>query len=579
MTAGGSGMDDVEAVRQAVDIVDVVGRYVGLKHAGRDYKGLCPFHREKTPSFHVSPDKQVYHCFGCGAGGDVFTFLMRYLGMSFPEALEELAGEAGITLSRGSAPSGRGKALRDITEAAQAFFQRSLEGDGGRGARSYLEGRGIGAEERRTLGLGWAPGGESLCAHLRSKGFSEAQMVEAGMASRSDRGRGVYDRFRRRLTFPIADRRGRPVSFGARTLGEDGPKYLNGPDTPIYSKGSILYGYREAREAARDLDMVVLVEGYFDHARLYLAGIRSVVATCGTALTADQARRMGGISDHVYVCYDGDDSGRRSAVKAAEVMLSQGLNPRIIPLPDGSDPDDFVAAEGAEGFMDLVGRARNPIEFGLDLVGGWEGARESGRGVEVVKRLVEVAGRSADPLVEETLFRSLSESTGYTMDTLRRERDHLEESSRRSPGERPERPPGPSRRDSTLLWAILSCSAEDRGRLLEAVEAADFDTETGRGAFSSLQSQFAQGMERPALAKMDPSQADACAAILSDRAAAAPEDVDRVIARVLRRRMREQRRKLGRRLAEAEGVEKRKILEELSRLSGRLRETDGGDGG
>ena len=571
-------MDDVEAVRQAVDIVDVVGRYVGLKHAGRDYKGLCPFHKEKTPSFHVSPDKQVYHCFGCGAGGDVFTFLMRYLGMSFPEALEELASEAGITLSRGAAPTGRGKALRDITEAAQAFFQRSLEGDGGRGARSYLEDRGIGESERRSLGLGWAPGGESLCAHLRSKGFSEAQMVEAGMAARSDRGRGVYDRFRRRLTFPIADRRGRPVSFGARTLGDDAPKYLNGPDTPIYSKGSILYGYREAREAARDLDMVILVEGYFDHARLYLAGIRAVVATCGTALTADQARRIGGISDHLYVCYDGDDSGRRSAMKAAEVMLSQGLNPRLVPLPEGSDPDDFVASEGAEGFMEAVRRSRNPIEFGLDLVGGWDGARESGRGVEVVKRLVEIAGAASDPVVEETLLRSLSESTGYTMDTLRREREHLEESSRRGSGRLPERPPGPSRRDSTLLWALLSCSAEDRERILETVEAADFDTDAGRGAFESLRSQFAQGMKTPALARMDPSHADTCAAILSDRGRAAAEDVDRVIARVLKRRMKAERRRLSQRLTAAKGEEKRKILEELSRLSGQARRTDDEDG-
>jgi DNA primase len=572
-------MDDVEAVRQGVDIVDVVGRYVNLRPAGRDYKGLCPFHREKTPSFHVSPDKQVYHCFGCGAGGDVFTFLMRYLGLSFPEALEDLAQEAGITLSHRSAPSGRGKVLRDITSAAQDFFRRSLEGDPGRKARSYLKGRGIGTEARSSLGLGWAPGGEGMCSHLRSRGFSEAQMVEAGVAARSDRGRGVYDRFRRRVTFPIADRRGRPVSFGARTLGEDAPKYLNGPETPIYSKGSVLYGYRDAREAARDMDMVVLVEGYFDHARLYLAGIRAVVATCGTALTSDQARHLGGISDHVYICYDGDDSGRRSAMRAAEVMLAEGLNPRVIALPDGSDPDDFVAERGAEGFMEVLGSSRNPVGFGLDLVGGWEGARDSGRGVEVVKRLVEVAGRASDPVVRETLFRSLSEGTGYTMDTLRREREHLESASRRRGGRRSEpRDGAPSRRDSKLLWVLLSCSEEDRKRLLEAVEASDFDTATGREVYSALEEQFSRGASRPTLGRMDPSQADACAAILSEMGSAGSEDVDRVISRVLRRRMVAERRRLSARLAEADGEEKRKILLKLSRLGRRLSGAGGEDG-
>ncbi len=578
MTAPGSGMDDVEAVRQAVDIVDIVGRYVGLKQAGRDYKGLCPFHREKTPSFHVSPDKQVYHCFGCGAGGDVFTFLMRYLGLSFPEALEELAQEGGITLSRSPAPSGRGEALRDITAATQAFFRRSLESEAGRGARSYLQGRGMGRGDCRTLGIGWAPGGESLFAHLRSKGFSEARMVEAGVMVRSRSGGGVYDRFRRRITFPIADRRGRPVSFGARTLGDDSPKYLNGPETPIYSKGSVLYGYRDAREAARDLDMAVLVEGYFDHARLYLAGIRAVVATCGTALTPDQARHLGGISDHIYICYDGDASGRRSAMKAAEVMLDQGLNPRVMALPDGLDPDDFVAENGAEGFMDMVRASSNPVAFGLSLVGGWEGARESGRGVDVVKRLVQVAGRASDPVVRETLFRSLSEGTGYTLETLRREREHLESKSRRGRKRSPQRSAAPTRRDSKLLWALLSCCPEDRLRLLEVIEAGDFDTDTGREVFAALEEQYAEGASAPALGRMEPSQADACAAILSQRASAAPADVDRVISRVVRRRALAERRRLQARLAGADGDEKREILKELNRQSRRGSQTGGEDG-
>ena len=564
------GTNDVEAVRQATDIVDVIGRYVALKHSGRDYKGLCPFHSEKTPSFHVSPEKQVYHCFGCGAGGDVFTFLMRYLGLSFPEALEELASEVGIELTGRGGPSDRSGVLREITSAAQAFFLRSLAGGGGRAARDYLAGRDISQDEARQLGIGWAPGGERLCAHLRSKGFSEAQLVEAGVAGRSKSGRGVYDWFRERITFAITDRRGRAVSFGARGLGDQQPKYLNGPESPIYSKGSILYGYRDAREAARDMDMAVLVEGYFDHARLYLAGIRSVVATCGTALTTEQARHLGGISEHVHICYDGDASGRRSAMRAAEVMLEQGLNPRMIVLPDGVDPDDFVTASGSEEFMETVRRSMNPVEFGLELVGGWQGARASGRGVEVVKRLVEVAGRASDPVVRETLLRSISQGTGYTMDTLRDERTHLEAArpvSSSAGGARGARDAEePTRRDSTLLWALLSSSADDRRRLMQAIAAEDFDTQVAADVFAAIGHQLEQGGQSPTLGRMEPSQASTCAAILSGRATAEAEDVDRIIGRVQRRRQAARRRELQSRLAGAEGEEKREILRELSRL-------------
>ena len=572
-------MDDVEAVRAAVDIVDVIGRYVGLKHAGRDYKGLCPFHSEKTPSLHVSPDKQVYHCFGCGAGGDVFTFLMRYLGLSFPEALEELASEAGVELSRTPGGSGRGKGLREITEASQAFFVRCLRGDSGKAARQYLAGRGIDGEGAASLGLGWAPGGGSLCSHLRSRGFSESQMVDAGVAKRSDRGRGVYDSFRSRITFPIGDRRGRTVSFGARTLGDGTPKYLNGPETAVYSKGTILYGYREARQAARDLDMAILVEGYFDHARLFLAGIRAVVATCGTALTADQARHLGGLSDHVHICYDGDASGRRSAMRAAEVMLGQGLNPRIIALPDGEDPDDFVAAAGAEGFMDLVGHSKNPVGFGLGLVGGWQAAKQSGRGVDVVKRLVEVAGKATDPVVRETLLRDIAEATGYTLATLQRESEMLAS----GPGSRPgrQKPAAESeaisRRDSTLVWALLSCSADQRERLAAEVDAGDFDTEQGRALYETLAEQWAAGGVAT-LGRMDPSHASICAAILSGRGEATDEDLDRVIARVQRRRKAARRRELQAQLAGASPEEKRRILRQLSELGRRRPDREGGNG-
>ncbi|MCK4807509.1 MAG: DNA primase, partial [Candidatus Aegiribacteria sp.] len=324
--------ESVERVRASTDIAAVIGRYVSLKKSGRSIKGLCPFHREKTPSFFVTPERQMYHCFGCGAGGDVFSFLMNYLNFSFTEAVEELASEAGIKLERTGRDTTRTDVFREILAQAHSYYRKQLTGKASTDAQDYLEGRKLSERIVEKLGIGWAPDEGRLSAHLREKGYSESQLIESGVALRSTRGSGIYDRFRGRILFPISDRRGRIISFGGRLIKESAtgaPKYLNGPDSPIYRKGDYLYGYRDAARVSRDLDMIILVEGYFDHARFLDAGFECVVATCGTALTSPQARQMGALAS-VYICYDGDKSGQRASVRAAEVVLEQGYLPGII---------------------------------------------------------------------------------------------------------------------------------------------------------------------------------------------------------------------------------------------------------
>src|SRR5580704_1410540 len=303
-----------DRVKQQADIVRVIGEYVRLKKSGQNFTGLCPFHGEKTPSFAVHPVKQIFHCFGCGKGGDVFTFVMEMERCEFPDALRIVAEKCGISMprSRERSPEERKEhqqraALIEMHREAQTFFVQQLEGTlEGKAARAYLEDRGLEKDAISRFGIGYAPsGGDALLRHLKSK-YSEKLLVDSGLVSREQQGGRLFDRFRRRITFPISNESGKIVAFGCRALGDDQPKYLNSPETPIYSKSNVLYHLDRAKEGIRRQDFAVLVEGYMDAIAVARAGISNVVASCGTSLAEPQIRLLGRFTKRVIVNYDPD---------------------------------------------------------------------------------------------------------------------------------------------------------------------------------------------------------------------------------------------------------------------------------
>jgi DNA primase len=363
----------VDEIRARTDIVAVVGTVVTLRRQGRSWVGLCPFHSDRTPSFHVVPDKGFFHCFPCGAHGDVIAFLMKARGMSFVEAVKDLAGPAGVVIEeRPMTPQEQRRIavkadLHGVVEAAADYFHRTLmvDPDGAPG-RAYLEARGITLETAERYRLGFAPAGwDRLGRHAARVRMPAPLLAEAGLVKRRERGEGFYDTFRNRLLFPILDERGRPVAFGGRLLpgNDEGPKYLNSPESPIYDKSRTLYGLSWARPAIQQRGRAILVEGYFDAVSLWQAGFGEAVATCGTALTAAHAevlRRLAGIA---VALFDADEAGLRAAVRAMDIFLDAGIEGRRLDLGDSKDPDEFVQRHGPPAFEALLAHGEPLVEL------------------------------------------------------------------------------------------------------------------------------------------------------------------------------------------------------------------------
>src|SRR5215510_8951187 len=344
----------IETVRNSADIVRVVSEYVSLRGSGNTLKGLCPFHSEKTPSFTVHRDKQFFHCFGCHAGGDVFSFVMLAEKVPFPEAVELVAEKCGLPISAGPSDTRKSderKQLFEIHERAAAYFQEMLSMDEAAPARQVLEKRQIKASFIKRFGLGYGPS-SGLMNHLRLQ-----DPVASGLFIRNERGE-VYDRFRRRLMFPIWNERGKTIGFGGRALmPEAQPKYLNSPESPLYSKSNILYAMHLARNAAQKAGRLVVVEGYFDCLSLHQAGIENVVASCGTALTAQQVAIMARYVPEVVMNYDPDSAGQNAMRRSIDLLLAKGLRVRILQLADGLDPDDYIRREGGDVYVRLLAGA------------------------------------------------------------------------------------------------------------------------------------------------------------------------------------------------------------------------------
>ncbi|AZF28991.1 MULTISPECIES: DNA primase [unclassified Pseudomonas] len=362
----------IDDLLNRTDIVDVVSSRVQLKKAGKNYTACCPFHKEKTPSFSVSPDKQFYYCFGCGAGGNALGFLMDHDNLDFPQAVEDLAKAAGMEIPREE--SGRAHKPRQPTDsplyplltAAADFYRQALKSHPQRKAAvDYLKGRGLTGEIARDFGLGFAPPGwDNLYKHLSSDTLQQKAMIDAGLLIENAETGKRYDRFRDRVMFPIRDSRGRIIAFGGRVLGDDKPKYLNSPETPVFHKGQELYGLFEARKNNRNLDEIIVVEGYMDVIALAQQGLRNAVATLGTATSEEHMKRLFRVVPSVLFCFDGDQAGRNAAWRALEATLSSlqdGRRARFLFLPEGEDPDTLVRSEGTDAFRARINQHAQPL--------------------------------------------------------------------------------------------------------------------------------------------------------------------------------------------------------------------------
>jgi DNA primase len=359
-----------ERVKQQADIVRVIGEYVRLKKSGANFTGLCPFHQEKTPSFAVHPVKQIYHCFGCGAGGDVFKFVMEMDKSTFPEAIRTVAEKCGIAIPkpRDRSPEERREnqqrsALVEMHRETAAFFARALHvSSEGKVAAAYLEDRGLDREAMKRFGLGFAPSsGDALLRFLKQK-YPEKLLDVSGLISRDPSGR-AYDRFRRRIMFPIANEAGKVIAFGGRAMGDDSPKYMNSPETPIYTKSTVLYHLDRAKEALRQSDFAVLVEGYMDAIAVARAGIANVVASCGTSLAEPQIKLLGRFTRRVIVNYDPDTAGQAATERSIALLLESEFDVRVLALPGKADPDKFLKEQGVDAYRNLLAQSPPYLDY------------------------------------------------------------------------------------------------------------------------------------------------------------------------------------------------------------------------
>ncbi|MGE5173626.1 MAG: DNA primase [Betaproteobacteria bacterium] len=368
--------DIISRVRDSIDIIDLISGYVSLKKTGKNNVGLCPFHAEKTPSFSVNPDKQIFHCFGCGVGGDVFKFLELQEGLSFPEAVKRLADRTGIRLPADSRPHREDKkagderaALLKIVADAADYFSKELDGPVGSAARAYLKKRGVSDAIIKNFALGFStPEWDGLLRHLKQKGYASGLMEKAGLIVKRSEGDGHYDRFRGRIIFPIRDISGNVIAFGGRVMDDSLPKYLNSPETPLYSKSNVLYCLDKAKEPARKYDHFIIVEGYLDAIACHQYGVSNATATLGTALTEGHLRLMRRFTKNLKLIFDPDPAGVKAALRSFDLLVGSGMNVKVVSLPGGDDPDTFLKKNGYDSFIASLKDAVPLMDFVLGQV-------------------------------------------------------------------------------------------------------------------------------------------------------------------------------------------------------------------
>ena len=475
----------IEQIRDATDIVALIGEHVELKRTGSDYRGPCPFHGGTHRNFSVVARKQMYHCFVCHESGDVFTFYMKRFGLDYPTAVREIAAKVGITVpdDRTVGPDPNEPLYSALSAAAEWYARRLREAADAGAAREYLDGRGLDAEVRDQYQLGYAPSrGDELFDALRALGIEEDVLKRAGLlVEREDK--TLAARFRGRLIFPIADVRGRVVGFGGRLLGDGEPKYLNSPESPVFHKGSLLYGLDRARTAMRSHIFAILVEGYVDAIRLQTAGVVNAVAPLGTALTAEQARLLRRYAKQVVIAYDADAPGLKSTFRAADELLRQGASVSVLTLPAGEDPDTLVRSGGADAFRELLDKAVDVFERKIQLLDRkglfrtLEGRRDA------LDRLLPTVRAARDPITRELYITRAAEWSGVARDVLEQEVGRLEATApaaaeaRRGDGGEERAPARGSVAEIPIERMLVQVLLAERGlvgRAREAVPASEF---------------------------------------------------------------------------------------------------------
>jgi DNA primase len=552
--------ETLQAIRDRISIVEVVSAYVSLKRAGRNYTGLCPFHSEKTPSFTVSDERGLYHCFGCGESGSVFTFVMKMERLEFLDAVTQLAKRAGVALpERGDddPAARRREQLYAANACAERFFREMLASAAGAAARCYLDGRGLRAQTIERYGLGFAPpNGAALASWLARENVPTELALQAGLLGRSQDGR-VYDRFRGRVMFPIRDRRGRTIAFGGRTLGSDQPKYLNSPDTPLFHKGDGLYGVAEARDAIRAADRVVLVEGYMDALLLVQEGIPYAVATLGTALTPAQLRLLqplGGDQLALFFFFDGDRADRQAALRAFGVCATAGVWGRAAFLPEGFDPDSYTRQHGAAATLALLDAAPSLVDFYFDALVP-PGATLPQR-TRVADEVTRILARVANDVQFELLARQAAARLGVSEELFRRARRGAPAAAAAAPPPAGPAPTWPA--EERLLVELMAIDRAVAGAPPVAAALAHFSAPDLKQAAERIAAAWDEGR---ALGEIIDGMAPAVAQVLSaammgDGSAMAPEErrqaADDCVRRIDARMARAQRQAIASELRRAE---------------------------
>ena len=476
--------DIISRIKERVDIVDIVSHHVSLTKTGQNLKGLCPFHQEKTPSFTVSPSRQIFHCFGCGAGGNVFTFLTRVTGASFPEVVRDLGRKVGIEISEattgGGPHAGQSHKIEQLNQAAAAWFMKNLcDMRVGAAGREYMKKRGIEQTTIERFGIGVAPAEwDGLLRTLIKQGFAPGDVAAAGLVIARDGSAGFYDRFRGRVMFTITDLRRRVVGFGGRVLGEGMPKYLNSPDTPLFKKGQTLFAFDQARDAIARTKTVIIVEGYFDAIALHQAGLAHTVATLGTALTPEHVQALRRFADHVVLLFDPDAAGVRAALRGLDLFVNSGLGVKVVTLPSGEDPDTFVRKEGVGAFAELEAAAPTLLDYALDhTIRQAETGSLEGR-IRSVDEVLRIIQKGEHPIEREERIKVVAERLGVNEQRLIERYPAFRAQSK--PGQAIQRPSAgsssgvavsslfkgaPEERDLVLLLLQGKLSADDVRRL------------------------------------------------------------------------------------------------------------------
>ena len=400
--------ETIERIRNTADIYDVVAQYVDLKKRGRNFFGLCPFHSEKTPSFSVAPDKQIYHCFGCGAGGNVFSFIVEHEKISFIEAVKQLGHKYGIQVDYQSGPANKiFSSLYELHDIAVKLYHNILFSEKGKAALDYLHNRGFNDDTIKTYHIGFAPDSwDTLSNTIKTSSFKDNVYEKTGLFIKTDR--GWRDRFRSRIMFPIYHQSGKAIAFGGRIFNKDDPaKYLNSPETPLYRKSEVFYGLHKTRDSIRKFSTAVLVEGYTDFLQLVQLGIPNVVALSGTALGNNHASQIRKFASKVYLAYDGDDAGINATLRAGYVLFQAGVEPLVIPMPNDKDPDDWVREEGVNAFQEAMGSSMPLLLFHLHKrdVKNLSGTDRS----RIVKEILKEISLINDGIIRDDLLKSLSQ--------------------------------------------------------------------------------------------------------------------------------------------------------------------------